>query len=54
MILFGGQIALPITILISKSIGEGRVPDEIKIAKLYLSISLKLPMNLLIIDQYEP
>jgi len=33
MKLFGEQIALAITFLINKSIGEGIAPDEIKIAK---------------------
>ena len=34
MKLFGEQIALPINVLINKSIGEGIMPDEIQIANI--------------------
>ncbi len=35
------QIALPLTILINKSLETGHIPQELKIAKLCLSINLK-------------
>ncbi len=45
------SISLPRSIIINKSLGDGTVPQDLKIAKI-LYIKIKLRINLVIIDQF--
>ena len=53
MTLLGEQIALPITTLKNKSIGEGIVPDETKITKVILVYKSKATNEYFITHQYR-
>ena len=51
--IFGEQIVLPLAILINKSIVEGIVPKELKIAKIIHVFKSTLKITFQIIDLYQ-